>query len=76
MPSYAFLYLLGGAGSLGPERLMREDLVLVTVEYRVGPLGKFKATCALTVDIGSAFLVRSKIRYEYMWNSRVAQVDP
>ncbi len=26
---------------MGPERLMREDLVLVTVEYRVGPLGKF-----------------------------------
>jgi carboxylesterase type B len=31
---------IGGAASFGAERLMREDIVVVTIEYRVGALGK------------------------------------
>ena len=30
---------LGGAGEFGGERLLREDLVVVTIEYRTGLLG-------------------------------------
>lgn len=35
---------VSGAGSFyGPEHLLDEDIVLVTVNYRLGPIGK--ATC-------------------------------
>ena len=30
-----------GAGSYGAKKLMREDIVIVTIEYRVGILGKY-----------------------------------
>ena len=33
-------YVRGAASLLGPQRLMREDLVLVTINYRLGVLGE------------------------------------
>jgi len=36
---------VSGAGSFyGPEHLLDEDIVLVTVNYRLGPIGKFACT--------------------------------
>ena len=36
-------YVRGAASLLGPQRLMREDVVLVTINYRLGALGEFPA---------------------------------
>ncbi|XP_045123732.1 venom carboxylesterase-6-like [Portunus trituberculatus] len=43
LPVLVFLhgggYLMGAASSLGPHKLLRKDIVLVTVNYRLGALG-------------------------------------
>lgn len=40
---------VSGAGSFyGPEYLLDEDIVLVTVNYRLGPIGKATAYCGFT----------------------------
>ena len=40
-------YVRGAASLLGPQRLMREDVVLVTINYRLGVLGERRRRPAL-----------------------------
>jgi len=40
---------VSGAGSFyGPQHLLDEDVVLVTVNYRLGPIGKFAFTSPIS----------------------------
>ena len=40
---------VSGAGSFyGPEHLLDEDIILVTVNYRLGPIGKFACTSPIS----------------------------
>lgn len=38
-------YVRGGSHQFGPAFFMREDIVLVTVNYRLGVLGNFYKNC-------------------------------